>query len=117
MGSPSLRYLRVAVMQGRGQDDDRSEVSEVTERYASIEAAAAHFGVAEDFVYSVAQEMNGAGRCAFKAGNKWRINLADMEDFLGQRTRDQQAGRVARRRAMSDRSSTNTVAARIDKSW
>ena len=89
----------------------------MAEQYASIQMAAEHFGVAQDFVYDVVAEMNRADRCAFKAGGKWLVDVNDMEGFLIQRTREKQASRGASRRDLSDPSSARLVAARINKSW
>jgi hypothetical protein len=89
----------------------------MTERYASIEMAAEHFGVAEDFVYVIAGEMNHASRRAFKAGGKWLLDLDDMECFLIERTRERRASKDARRRDLSDPSATPVAAARINRSW
>jgi hypothetical protein len=89
----------------------------VSERYASIRDAAEHFGVAEDFVYDIAGEMNLASRRAFKAGGKWRIGLADMEDYLIERTKERRVDRRTGRRTVSDPSATKVTSAKIARSW
>ena len=86
-------------------------------QYASIPVAAEHFDVAEDFVYSIAMEMNRADRRAFKAGGRWQLDLDDMETFLIARTKEQQRERAARRRELSDPSGTPVNASKIKKSW
>lgn len=85
-----------------------------TGNYASVELAAAHFGVAEDFIYDIASEMNLAARRAFKAGGKWHLDLADVEAYLIERTRERQTTRGVRRRTVA---APSMKPSRIRKSW